>query len=97
MNNPSTFSSRQKLSHILAFTGWTQGKFASLLRVSGFTLRRWQRGGTIRQPHHAAEVAQLHAEIVEPFLCEIQLRADAAEKRLLKAKLKSIPDGGVCR
>jgi transcriptional regulator with XRE-family HTH domain len=95
--NQTTSNHKQKISRILGVTGWTQGKLANLMGVDNGAVRRWQKGKPVKQAANAARIDWLYDELVAPFICEIEQRADATEKQLLKARIKALPDNNMCK
>ena len=88
---------KQKLARIIGITGWSRDRLADMLDVSNGTLNRWIKGRAIKQAGRADKIDFLYKELVLPFECEIEMRANAAEKKLLKARIGRLSDGAVCR
>jgi transcriptional regulator with XRE-family HTH domain len=86
-----------KLIQVLAFANWTQDHLADLLNVSNNTLNGWVNGRTEPRSAHAELIDEIWGEIVEPYVCELETRADEIEKRLLKERIKHLPDDDVCK
>jgi DNA-binding XRE family transcriptional regulator len=86
----------KKLYKVLAFANWTQDHLADLLDVSTPTMNSWVNGKSEPQPKHAAVIDQIYTEIVEPVQCDLECRADAVEKKLLRCKIKDLPKNNVC-
>ena len=87
---------KQKLNRILGITGWSQDKLADLMMVSNGALRRWLKGREVRQEVNITRINWLYDELVIPFLCDIEQKADDVEKTLLKTRIKSLADDNVC-
>jgi transcriptional regulator with XRE-family HTH domain len=92
-----TTSYKQKLVRILGISGWSRDKLADLLRVSNNSLNSWARGKSAPHTTHAAKIDSIYADLVEPLLCEIETIADQVEKRLLKDRIKRLPDDNICK
>ena len=87
---------KQKLNRILGITGWSRDRLADMLDISNGTLNRWCKGKKIKHDRHVAHIDWLYSELVEPLECEIERRANQAEKRLLEARANRIPDSASC-
>jgi transcriptional regulator with XRE-family HTH domain len=88
---------KQKINRIMGMTGWTREKLARLMGVSGRSIWAWSKGQAVRLPEHAERLDWLYGELVEPFVCEIEARADAVEKKLLQDKIKNLADDNICK
>jgi transcriptional regulator with XRE-family HTH domain len=86
-----------KLVQVLAFTGWTQDHLADLLDVSNNTLNAWVNGHAEPRSAHAELVDEIWHEIVAPYLCELEVRADELERKILKRKIRELPENNTCR
>jgi hypothetical protein len=79
-----------KINKILAFSGWTRDRLADLLQVSNFTMGRWLRGG--KPKVESAEIIdELYGLLVEPFVADLEVRADKIEKKLLQKRIARLP------
>jgi transcriptional regulator with XRE-family HTH domain len=92
-----TVSSKQKLIRILGISGWSRDKLADLLEVSNNSLNAWVRGNSTPHTTHAGKIDEIYAALVTPLLCEIEALADKVEKRLLKERIKHLPDDNTCK
>jgi len=92
----NTIKPKQKLLRIIGTTGWSRRHTAELLRVSSFSLGRYLSG--FRKPSAAVmeKIDYLYETIVVPIECEITPRANAAEKHLLKSRIKSLSSPPHC-
>ena len=88
---------KHKLNRILGVTGWSRRKMAQLLNVSDRAVWAWAKGASKPRGGHVEKIDWLYTELVEPLICEIEQRADAAEKTLLEAKIDGLDEDNVCR
>jgi Helix-turn-helix. len=87
----------KKLNQILAFTGWTRDKLADLIDVANGTLGSWVNGKTSPKGGHAELVDDIYDKIVAPYICELEAKADAVEKEILKQKIQDLPSNNICK
>jgi len=87
---------KEKVNKLLAFSGWSQDRMADLLSVSNRTMSRWVKGRRIPRDKHAETIDEMYAELVEPFVCELEAKADALAKRMLERQIQALPDDNVC-
>ena len=80
----------------MGVAGWSQAKLARLLGVNYRTLRSWTKGKPVRQEIHALRIDWLYEGLVLHFHGDIESRADAMEKRMLKGTNKIFLDDNVC-
>ena len=73
----------KKLVQILAFTGWSQDKLADLLEVSNNTLSSWVNGKS-QSREKVGVIEEIYDEVVAPYICEIEQKADEMEKKILR-------------
>jgi len=87
---------KQKLLRVLGTTGWSRHHTADLLGVTTFSLGRYLSG--LRKPpvRVMEKLDYLYGAIVVPLECEIGERANAAEKRLLRSRIKTLTDTPEC-
>lgn len=85
-----------KVTRILAFSGWTQDKLADLLDVSNVIVNKWVRGKAIPKGERAEKVNKLFDELVAPYVCELEKKADAVEKEILERKIEHLADNNIC-
>jgi transcriptional regulator with XRE-family HTH domain len=85
-----------KLVQVLAFTNWTQDHLADLLNVSNNTLNAWVNGRSEPHSAHAELVDKIWREIVEPYLCELETKADEVERAILRRKIRDLPKDNMC-
>ena len=88
---------KQKLNRIMGTTGWTRKKMARLVGASERSVWMWSKGRPIGQVVHTERLDWLYVEIIKPFICDIEKRADVAEKKILQREIKSLADDNVCR
>jgi transcriptional regulator with XRE-family HTH domain len=85
-----------KLYKVLAFTGWTQDHLADLLGISTPTMNSWINGKSQPRQKHAELINDIYNHLVAPYICELEQKADKIEKRILKQKIKDLPNDNVC-
>jgi transcriptional regulator with XRE-family HTH domain len=90
-------SPKQKLLRILGISGWSRDKLADLLQVSNNSLNSWVRGTATPHTTHCGKIDEIYNELVTPLFCEIETLADQVEKRLLKDRIKHLPDDNLCK
>ena len=88
---------KQKLNRIMGVTGWTRKKMARLAGASEKSVWLWSKGRPVGQAVHAERIDWSYKEIVEPFVCEIEKRADEAEKKMLQREIKGLADNNICK
>lgn len=86
-----------KLYKVLAFSGWTQDRLADLLEVSTPTINSWVNGKSEPHDEHAKAIDEIHAKLVEPYVCELEQKADELAAKLLKRQIRGLGDDNVCR
>ena len=94
---PTKQTTKQKLNRIMGVTGWTRKKMARLVGASERSVWLWSKGRPIGQVVHMERIDWLYAEIVEPFICDIEKRADVAEKKMLQREIKGLADNNICK
>jgi len=87
----------KKLTQILAFSGWTRSRLAQLMGVSNFAIIRWTKGRRIPRGEHAAMIDYLYAELVEPYICYLEIKADDLAEKFLKKQIAKLPDDNFCK
>ena len=89
-------SYKDKISKILAFSGWTKGHLADLVNVTNNTIGSWSHGYTEPKDEHAVLIDTIFEKLVKPFLCDLEKRSDAIEKTILETKIKDLPKDNLC-
>ena len=92
-----TMKPNQKLIKILAFSNWTQDRLADLMEVSNMTVSKWARGKRKPKGKHAEMLNTLYAELVEPYVCELEEKADEIAKRLLRQQIQALLEDNICK
>ena len=87
---------KQKIAKILAFTNWTQDRFADLIGVSNVSMNKWAKGRREPKGQSALLIDNIYEEIVSPYTCELESKADQAAEKLLKSQIDKLPDDNVC-
>jgi transcriptional regulator with XRE-family HTH domain len=85
-----------KLYKVLAFTGWTQDHLADLLNISTPTINAWVNGKSEPRHEHATMIDEVYDNLVVPYICELEQKADKIEKKLLSRQIKNLPNNNVC-
>jgi transcriptional regulator with XRE-family HTH domain len=86
-----------KLYKVLAFTGWTQDHLADLLGISTPTMNSWVNDKSEPRKHHAEMVDEIYNHMVGPYICELEQKADEIEKKILRRKIRDLPEDNVCK
>lgn len=87
----------KKLTKILAFTGWTQDKMSDLMDINYSTFRSWVKGDNEPREKQAKEIDRIYEEMVEPYVCELEKKADDLERRILRRKIRNLSDDNTCK
>ena len=87
---------KEKVGKVLAFSGWTQDRMADLMGVGNMALNKWARGKREPRGRHAEVIDAIYAELVEPYVCELEAKADEVAKRMLEGQIRALPDDNVC-
>lgn len=87
----------RKLVQVLAFSGWTQDRLADLLGVSTNALNSWVNGRSEPHEAHAVVIDELYAGLVEPYVCELEQKADALAAKLLRRQIRDLGNDDVCK
>jgi transcriptional regulator with XRE-family HTH domain len=83
---------KQKLSRVLAFSGWSRDRLADLLEVSNNTFNAWIGGKSEPHAKHAERIDWIYNELVQPLIPTLELMADKVEKTLLEERIEHLPD-----
>lgn len=86
-----------KLYKVLAFTGWTQDHLADLMGISTPTVNSWINNKSEPHTKHMELINDIYNQIVAPYTCELEAKADEIEKRILKEKIEDLPDNNSCK
>ncbi len=89
-------SYKKKLDQVFAFSGWTADRLADLLQVSNQTVSAWANGHSEPKGEHAARLDEIYGELVAPYLCELEKKADELAARLLRRQIRGLGDDNVC-
>jgi transcriptional regulator with XRE-family HTH domain len=92
----TTIPYKQKLTRILGISGWSRDKLSDLLEVSNNSFSAWIRGDSTPHTSHAGKIDEVYDALVVPLLCEIEIAADAVEKRLLEERIARLPEDNTC-
>ena len=87
---------KEKVNKLLAFSGWSQDRLADLIGVSNVTMSKWIKGRREPKGKHAEMIDEIYAELVEPYICELEAKADKIAKGLLERQIRGLPDDNVC-
>lgn len=90
-------TTKHKINRILGVTNWSKGKLANLIGASNGSVWLWSKGKQQPKDQTLQKIDWLYKELVEPFICEIETRAEAAEEKLLKAKIKDLSSDNICK
>lgn len=85
-----------KLYKVLVFTGWTQDKLADLMGISTPTVNSWVNSKSEPHNKHAEFIDEIYNQIVAPYICELEAKADEVEKKILKKQIEDLPDNNIC-
>lgn len=88
--------SSKKLYKVLAFSDWTQDRLADLMGVSTPSVNSWANGKSEPKGRHAEMIDEIYAKLVEPYLCELEKKADELAEKLLKRQLTDLPEDNSC-
>lgn len=86
----------KKVYKLFAFSGWTQDKLADLMGVSTPAVNSWINGKKEPKGANAEMIDWLYAELVEPYVCELEAKADKIAAKLLKKQIGELKDDNVC-
>lgn len=86
----------KKVVQLLAFSGWTQDRLADLMGVSNNTVSAWVRGEKEPRETHAESIDWMYSELVEPYVCELEVKADKLAEKMLKEQIAGLADDNVC-
>jgi transcriptional regulator with XRE-family HTH domain len=85
-----------KLYKVLAFTGWAQDHLADLLDISTPTINAWVNGKSEPHKKHQATIDNIYEQMVAPYVCELEQKADEIEKEILQQKIKDLAKDNTC-
>lgn len=88
--------SNEKLYKVLVFAGWTQDKLADYMGVATTTVNSWANERSEPKGEHAELIDELYADLVAPYVCELEQKADRWAKRLLRQQIRELPEDNVC-
>ena len=88
---------KQKIVQILAFSNWSQDRFADLLGVGNFTVSRWLKGRSMPKERHAEIIDEMYDVLVEPYRCEMEEKADKLAEKLLRGQIAALREDNSCQ
>jgi len=87
---------KDKITKILVFSNWSQSRFANILGVNVLTINRWKRGRRVPQGDYAEIIDRLFDELVAPYACELEEKADELAEKLLNRQIDALADDNTC-
>lgn len=88
---------RDKLVQVLAFGGWTQDRLADLFGVSNNTVNSWVNGVFEPKDGNAKMIDEIYDELVAPYTCELEAKADKIAARLMRRQIGELPENNICK
>lgn len=86
----------KKLHAVLVFSGWTRDRLADLMGVGNNTVSSWVNGHSEPKGEKAEKIDWMYGELVEPYVCELEAKADKIAEKMLRGQIAALPDDNVC-
>ena len=86
----------KKLGQVFAFSGWSRDRLSDLIGVSNNTMDSWVNGKSEPKGKNAELIDEIYAELVEPYVCELEKKADEIAARLLRRHVRKLLEDNVC-